>query len=540
MRRTHPHVLCFAPYTDWSIHSAREVTILQALRLRGCTVTYVTCDSMLTDCDLLQQSKGGPAKKPANACLICQANTATKLAAWGMPYSWLGRWQMPEDKSIAARWVASLRPADYPTARYKEWPIGEWIRSSVHTHFRVMTFDLANESLAATFGSYLFSGLLTALALDRLFDEQKPDIQLLFNGRMGPVRIALEFARRRGIRTICEERSALAGRLMLFDNESCLNLGGPQKLWPIWRDQALDGGEINEIGEVFEERWQGRANEVTVFSRGIDRTDVHKALGFSKDRPLWALFSSSIDETADMPNIEGTFPSQESWITAVTELARAREDIQLAIRIHPNVDSKKSLGRGATDIAFFANLEPQLPKNVRLIPSRSDLSSYALAAAADLGLVWYSTIGLEMAAMGRPVIRAASYWLHGCGFMPKPGQPDDLAQLLDQMSRPLSTDARRSLAVQAWRFAHMWYFRQSIPFPLVRQPKWYVGEIAWASLDELAPGRDCHLDRICDMFLADRPVHSDIVPARSTSVAEESAAVWDRLTVALGRDPAAR
>jgi len=56
-----PHILCFAPYTDWSIHSARQVTILQALRQRGATASYVTCDGAFSDCDLLQPSTGAPA-----------------------------------------------------------------------------------------------------------------------------------------------------------------------------------------------------------------------------------------------------------------------------------------------------------------------------------------------------------------------------------------------------------------------------------------------------------------------------------------------
>lgn len=87
MPRRNPHILCFAPYTDWSIHSAREVTIIQALRVRGCTATYVTCDGAFTDCDIRQQSTGGPAGRIANVCLVCQANVATRLAGWGMPYA---------------------------------------------------------------------------------------------------------------------------------------------------------------------------------------------------------------------------------------------------------------------------------------------------------------------------------------------------------------------------------------------------------------------------------------------------------------------
>ena len=53
-----PHIVCLAPYTDWSIHSARQVTILQALRLRGATVSFVTCDGVFSDCDLFQEATG--------------------------------------------------------------------------------------------------------------------------------------------------------------------------------------------------------------------------------------------------------------------------------------------------------------------------------------------------------------------------------------------------------------------------------------------------------------------------------------------------
>lgn len=86
----------------------------------------------------------------------------------------------------------SLDPSDYTEARYQDWPIGEWIRSTVYTHLRVNTVDLGDQRARTTF------------VLERLFDEEKPDAQLLFNGRMGPTRIALEFAKRRGIRSIVE------------------------------------------------------------------------------------------------------------------------------------------------------------------------------------------------------------------------------------------------------------------------------------------------------------------------------------------------
>jgi hypothetical protein len=76
---------------------------------------------------------------------------------------------------------------------------------------------------------------------------------------MGPTRIALEFAKRRGIRTICEERAILPGRIMLYDDVNCLDLTDIEGLWTRWRNRPLTPQEVEDIGQVLDDRWRGRA-----------------------------------------------------------------------------------------------------------------------------------------------------------------------------------------------------------------------------------------------------------------------------------------
>jgi hypothetical protein len=103
MTTSSPHIVCFAPYTDWSMHSARQVTILHGLRLRGATVSYVTCDGVFSDCDLFQKSTGAAQAKQSNSCQVCQSSVAARLAAWNMPIRWLGRWLSTTDFEEAGR-----------------------------------------------------------------------------------------------------------------------------------------------------------------------------------------------------------------------------------------------------------------------------------------------------------------------------------------------------------------------------------------------------------------------------------------------------
>lgn len=520
-----PHIVCFAPYTDWSIHSARQITILQALKHRGASVSYITCDGVFSDCDLYQMSNGAPHGRQPDSCLVCQSSVASRLAAWGMPYRWLGRWLTTKDFETAGAWVASLQPVDYPTAVFEGWSIGAWMASSVHTHFRYNVLDPEDEDVTHTYGSYLYSGLLAAIALDRIFEEEKPSAQILFNGRMGPTRVALEIAKARNVRTICEERSQVFGRIALFDNVNCLDLTTFDKLWSSWRDQPLTETEIGTLGTLLEERWQGTSEDVSVFSSGMQQSAA-QALGLNADRPIWVLFTSSLDETIDEPRSGGAFIDQYAWIDATLTYAEAHPEIQLVVRVHPNVASAASLGQNPQDVAYFESLPDRCSENVTIVPSASEISSYSLAAEADLGLIWYSTIGLEMAALGKTVLRVGSNWLAHCDFMLGATTPEDYGKRLDNFAPTPHSEKALDIAAAAWRFAYVWYYRQSFSFPLVKQPTWFRGEPAWNSLDDLSEGKDKTLDHICNVLLNDAPLNSFSTPLRRTSPKDERAMIW--------------
>lgn len=528
MARPSPHIICFAPYTDWSIHSARQVTILHALKQRGATVSYVTCDGVFSDCDLYQKSNGAPHGRQADSCLVCQSSVAARLAAWGMPYRWLGRWLSSEDFETASTWVAGLLPKDYPTATYGGWAIGAWMASSVHTHFRYNVIDPEAPDVMPVYGSYLYSGLLAALALDRLFEEEKPDVQLLFNGRMGPTRVALELAKDKGIRTLCEERSQVFGRITLFDNVNCLDLSAVDELWDLWRNQPLTEHEVRTLGALLEDRWRGTSKDVSVFSTGLQNSAT-AALGLDPSRPVWALFTSSLDETIDEPRSGGAFEDQYAWIDATLAFAKSRPDVQLVIRVHPNVASGESLGQNPQDVAYFEALPDRCPPNVIVVPSASQISSYSLAAEAELGLIWYSTIGLEMAALGKSVVRVGTNWLANCDFMLSATTPDAYATQLQNFESNDSVESAKDIAAAAWRFAYVWYYRQSWPFPLVKQPAWYRGEPAWQKVSELDEGQDETIDHVCNIVMTGAPLHDDSISSSRSQQSDDRDMIWARI-----------
>jgi hypothetical protein len=519
---TPPRVLCYAPYNRWALHGRWEMTILQALKLRGAEVEYVLCDGLYTDCD---QFWGAVAPRPQNACSMCQMQVVNLVHQMGMDFHWLGRYLQTDEGREAKRWSDALADDELLTASYGEWHIAQWVRTSVQSHFRANEIDVSRPAVAKVMRSYLASGLVACFALDRLLDEQAPDVFLLFNGRQSSTRVALELAKSKGVRTVVHERGPRNETLRMVENETCASLEPIRQFWADWGDVPLTAEELEQTASFMAGREHGRDLSWTQFTSTVQPLDeVRAALRLRADRPVWALFTSSDDEVSGEADWASPFPTQRDWVARTIEYARRNPQIDLVIRVHPNTGSKRSTGANRKQLQEMRALAENLPPNVRMVDPEDEISSYSLMDIAAVGLVWVSTVGLEMACKGKSVVVAAGNQVHGTSFVTTvvdtDAYEDTLDPLLGLAADAVSADVRRL----ALRFAYGAFFRIGIDFPLVRMTTPRDSELAYASLDALQPGRDAGLDRCARIVLDGEPVYlppTDADRARST-VAEDA------------------
>src|SRR5688572_8980252 len=109
------------------------MTVLHALALRGAELRYVLCDGLYAECDVFWAATQ---PRHALACASCQSHVARLAFQLAMPYEWLGRYLLPHELRLARDWAQSLSVEQLETARFGDWEVGEWMRSSVHSHFR--------------------------------------------------------------------------------------------------------------------------------------------------------------------------------------------------------------------------------------------------------------------------------------------------------------------------------------------------------------------------------------------------------------------
>ena len=517
MTNTKDRVLFFSPYARWHYHTTLEVTWAHALRQRGAETKFVLCNEVLPTCDIFRANLN---PRRGTSCLECQAGTTNHLSQMNMPFEWLGDYLPREVRSQARKWVQTLPKADLLQAEWEGLPVGEWAATSAYYQYRTSKLDLDDPAVEETVRGLIVGTVHTAKSFEVLLDEYRPDTLVLLNGRFFSHWTAIEMAKKRGVRFVTHERGMRKSTVRFAENYRTHELAPMHELWYRWKDVPLSRSEVDYVASVLQDRSLGRNYSFLVFSPPVDGEDqpssLRQFLGFDS-RPLVAVFNSSDDETAAFDDRrEGAFPNSRDFLPAVLQLARKMPEVQFVIRMHPNIQS--TLGTNEAQLQHAREIRDDAPENVHVIMPSDNLSSYLLIAEADAGVVYGSTVGLEMACAGKPVLcmAQATYSHVGCTR-----QLDDPRRFADELERALAEGPRVETARLALRWACRYFQHFAQPFDLVVEEPQSCGKLNYSNTGSLAPGASPTLDRICQGFLGTRSVIPHPSPAERTRSSEE-------------------
>jgi hypothetical protein len=475
-RKARPRILV-ASLRGWSSHNAYELVIAQALRLRGAEVALLTCGGGMPACELGWARRAHP--RPCDRC------------------AWLTD-RVADVAGLRQYALRDLLPWGGDARRAPAEPVGEGIvnprdASAISVAWLLKATQLDRVPGAREVESdFAVAASGVERAAKAVLEEFEPDIVLLLNGLFGAESVIREVALKRGVRALTYEMAPRGGALVL-SQDTPAPAYDVEELWAAVRDRPLSDQQRSEVIGLLDDRARGVGAHESYYDHTQDDPDeLRRRLGLNGRERVTSLFTNVTWDSATIGHDVG-FASMFDWVEHAVRLTGAREDLVLVVRIHP---AEARWGTREEVQEVIISRLGEIPANVRFISAEEALSSYALLDISDLQLTYTTTVGLEAAVRGKHVAVAGDTHYRGRGFTTDISGPDDLARVLGLELAPLPAESVE-LAV---RYAHMFFFRAMIPFPLIEAQDGKVRRVPRRAAD-LAPGADPYLDWICERIL---------------------------------------
>ncbi len=299
-----------------------------------------------------------------------------------------------------------------------------------------------------------------------LFRQNPYDSVLIPNGAVYEFSVAFQAARRFGYRTATFDFGERKGRIFASDGGPCVE-ADTSKAWAADAPHTLTPEREERVMTFLLRReqpnwqagdylWQGQA------AAPAEADSLRRQLDLDRDRPV-ALLCTNIAFDSAVLGQTRAFPSMVEWVLRTVEWFAARPDWQLVVRCHP---AEVFMPSNEPVPELIATRFPQLPANVRIVRPGDKVNTYGLMRLCRFGLIYTSTVGLEMAARGVPALVVGKVHYAGKGFTTDPANPREFFEELERFTSHQASPRLTARQVELARcYADVYFFSYQRAFP---------------------------------------------------------------------------
>jgi hypothetical protein len=488
----------FMSWRGWSTHLAIETVLAHAVQRHGGAPVFAYCGGRLPICDVMPVNAA-----PPMPCHSCRQYAEGAIRAAGFDaVAMHDVMDVAASVRIARRRVAGLTSvAECEAYMDHGLPLGRLVRISVAWFLSRGTLSETPQVLD-TYRSFLVSGIVAARGLRAVLARTRAQRVFMLNGTFFAESILSALAEERGLPFATYEKGFIRDGIVVTPGEPASHLMVPAEAWAQARTTPLTALEAKAIDTYLDERRRGGGALDNFWrERNEDAALVRRQLHLDPRRPLVVMFCNILWDSAVLER-DIAFTSMGEWVTGGIRWAQARPEVDLVIRIHPAEVKLRNHPTRERMAEHISATVPELPANVRVIQAEDPTSSYVFMDEAAVGLVYTSTVGLELAARGVPVVVAATTHYRGRGFTLDPDTRDGYWAAVDGvLGTPPDAAERERIRDLARRYAFLFFFRFHQVLTAVHEVGRSRPEIRVTQAIELDPGRDQTMDRVVSGIL---------------------------------------
>ena len=304
------------------------------------------------------------------------------------------------------------------------------------------------------------SAALTALAL---LQDERPDAVLVPNGLVTELGVFYQVARHLDLQTVTYEFNDQREQIWLAQNGIVMHQD-TDALWAARGKTPLTNDERKQIAALEDARTSakkyGKGTRFWQDVASMGGAQLRGTLGLD-ERPVALLATNVLGDSLTLGR-NAFAESMAEWITKTVQYFARREDVQLVVRVHPG----ERLMKGPSMMDVIERALPERPAHIRVIGPDEKVNTYDCMEIAGLGLAYTTTVGMEMAMRGVPVILAGNTHYRGRGFTFDPLSWDEYFSMLDRiLSNSSAYRLGKEQVETAWNYAYRFFFDFPMPFP---------------------------------------------------------------------------
>lgn len=287
-------------------------------------------------------------------------------------------------------------------------PLGVMARKSVLRYFLVGSLPDTAETMEI-FHRFLLSGVRYSIGFSKLMDERK-DIKyvILNNGTLLFEAIAAEHCRRRSVPFMTYETFIGNNSIIYRKNGQVMEFNWEREYSAFCREKVALGTLRKDVDDFFEGLKRG-TGMYALLNRDHDETKMKGIIRYA------TLFTNLNYDTAVLDR-NHIFRNMEEWIFNVIDFWRnSVRDITLVIRIHPGELKLVTASREFLGDRIRKAIGDS--ENIIVFDAGDKINSYELINGMEYGLIYSSTIGLEIAHAGKPCVVAGLPWFRNKPFV---------------------------------------------------------------------------------------------------------------------------
>jgi hypothetical protein len=323
--------------------------------------------------------------------------------------------------------------------------------------------------------------LTAAMRAKDIFTRLRPDTVIIPNGSILEFGSVYRMARQLDLQSSTFEFGEQRDRMWLSQNSEVMRQD-TSDLWRARGSASLTDQQKEKLEQLnrarrgalewdrFRRKWQSRE------SVGVQA--IREQLGLDRGRTTVLICTNVVGDSLALERQTFT-DGMADWLTLTLRHLAEKADVQLVVRVHPG----ELLGAGHPSAEIVETALPSLPDNVVLVEPDSHINTYDLIDIAQVGLVYTTTVGLEMAMSGLPVVVAGDTHYRHKGFTHDPQDRDQyLSTLDDVLAAPEDARLDDNQIETAWHYASLFFFEYPFPFP------WHIVDF-WDDVESIPPSK---------------------------------------------------